>query len=752
MARLLKLPNELREWKVVSRLADINDNSVFEVSKNEFDGSTTKAKLLYVVFDKEKYTSDNVDFINEEAGFIKTISKTGNISNYIDVFADNIPTKEKAELYIFSEILPTLAESLNSKKFSESEVVDFGIKMSEILEKLEANNVYHGNINPENIFVTPDGEYKLGGFTDFDGIKDKSFLAPEINKNKQADFTTDIYSLGLIMYYMSNNNLLPFCTENKDKQEAIAERLDGNPVSAPENGGEKLKSVVVIACQPENKNRWKNAGNIKNALTSIKSELSVGEKPNDEVIIPQNTDFDGNVFEEYDYEDTVPEQDNEIEPKETVSENDESQAESDDGEPESNATENVEADDENPTQAADNSSESNFTTSVQNHNETDSFEDANTENGNIETQNIQDIKQDNITNPAEKTSADTISKGNSNEIDNEVFDNYEPKKNTDLKRPTEEKDYGDYFDDEPKDIKSKSSEQLPKNNKDNNSEFDVPASSYKSDSYSDDNENTKKSKKGVIISVIAIIIIIAALGICGYLSITKGQPDKQETVETTELTTTEVVTTVQPTTAEQTTVEPTTEAQNVDKFILPVVGYGYQYAKEMLENEGFVVQIGEYRYSTRYEAGYVIAQYPDESTIAQQGSIITLDISSGLISDNSYDSQSNQNSQSNQSSDSSKSDDSDYSSDDNYTYNTSYISQSEVENMSRDELNLAINEIYARRGRIFEDPTLSAYFNSKDWYTPKYTAAEFSKNVTFNEYEQANLRLLINEQEKRGYR
>ena len=72
--------------------------------------------------------------------------------------------------------------------------------------------------------------------------------------------------------------------------------------------------------------------------------------------------------------------------------------------------------------------------------------------------------------------------------------------------------------------------------------------------------------------------------------------------------------------------------------------------------------------------------------------------------------------------------------------------------MSREELNLALNEIYARRGRIFEDPTLSAYFNSKDWYTPKYTAAEFSKNVTFNEYEQANLQLLINEQEKRGYR
>lgn len=746
MARLLKLPNEIKEWKVVSRLADINGNSVFEVTKNEFDGSTTKAKLLYVIFDKEKYTSDNVDFINEEANFIKNIAKTGSISNYIDVFANNTPTKEKAELYIFSENLPTLAESLNSKKFSEAEVVDFGIKMSEILETLEANNVYHGNINPDNIFVMPNGEYKLGGFTDFDGIKDKSFLAPEIDRNNQADFTTDIYSLGLIMYYMSNNNLLPFCLKDEDKQAAISKRLDGNPVSAPENGGEKLKSVIVIACQPENKNRWKNAGNIKNALTSIKSELPIEEKTNNEVIIPQNTDFDGNVFEEYDFDDTVPQQKNENVIEEENNEESAKESNEPEIEPQNNETENdgtesesPEVKDEGTNQNKEDIKENDSYQPVQNDDKTDSFEVFEAPKESIETPIS---NQNNVEENTKKSDTGSDSEADLNEIDNRVFDNYEPTKVINLKQPTEEKDYGDYFDDEPKDIKSNSSEQLSENNVDNNSEFDVPASSYKSDSYADDSENTKKSKKGIIILVVAVIVILAALGVCGYLAVTNNWFGNSNSSETTESTTTEV-TTVQPTTAPQTTVEPTTDAQNVDKFVLPVVGYGYQYAKEVLENEGFVVQIGEYRYSTIYEEGYVIAQYPDESTIAQKGSVITLDISSGLISDNSDD---------NQNSNSSENNNSDNSSDDSYSYNTSYISQSEVKNMSREELNLAINEIYARRGRIFDDPTLSAYFNSKDWYTPKYTASEFSKNVTFNEYEQANLQLLINEQEKRGYR
>ena len=72
--------------------------------------------------------------------------------------------------------------------------------------------------------------------------------------------------------------------------------------------------------------------------------------------------------------------------------------------------------------------------------------------------------------------------------------------------------------------------------------------------------------------------------------------------------------------------------------------------------------------------------------------------------------------------------------------------------MSNSELNMALNEIYARRGRIFTDPDLNAYFRSQDWYTPKYTAEEFASNVVFNDYEEHNINLLLNEQSDRGMR
>ncbi|WP_434311006.1 YARHG domain-containing protein [Hominifimenecus sp. rT4P-3] len=61
---------------------------------------------------------------------------------------------------------------------------------------------------------------------------------------------------------------------------------------------------------------------------------------------------------------------------------------------------------------------------------------------------------------------------------------------------------------------------------------------------------------------------------------------------------------------------------------------------------------------------------------------------------------------------------------------------------SQELLRLAKNEIYARHGYIFRDPALKEYFLTRDWYTPCYQAEEFDESC-FNEYEKANLELLV---------
>lgn len=74
-------------------------------------------------------------------------------------------------------------------------------------------------------------------------------------------------------------------------------------------------------------------------------------------------------------------------------------------------------------------------------------------------------------------------------------------------------------------------------------------------------------------------------------------------------------------------------------------------------------------------------------------------------------------------------------------YDSSYrkLTDSEVSRLSSSQIQQAINEIYARYGRVFKDSQIKAYFNSTEWYieNPGYS----DSNV--NNIEKANLSLLI---------
>lgn len=57
---------------------------------------------------------------------------------------------------------------------------------------------------------------------------------------------------------------------------------------------------------------------------------------------------------------------------------------------------------------------------------------------------------------------------------------------------------------------------------------------------------------------------------------------------------------------------------------------------------------------------------------------------------------------------------------------TRCLTEEDVTGLSEEEIRIALNEIYARHGRIFQSEDLNVYFASRSWYEPKYSAEEFS--------------------------
>ena len=717
----LKLPEKLKSWKVVSAIADRNGYPAYSVSRVEFDGSTAAAVLTCIEFEGETYNSDNVDLVQEEAAFVKTVMKLRGVSNYLDAVVENNPAKSSISLYLLTSDYPTLQQKLRGQTLSDSEIVDFGLQLSEVLDKLESNNILHGNINPENIYIDNTGHYVLGGFTAFEGAQNPVFTAPEIQLSDAPDITTDIYSLGLVMYTMTNDGKLPFENDETDRNAATKKRFSKAAVSAPANGNEKLKSVIVIACQPENRNRWKNAGNLKNALSAIKAELPVQAETVVPVIVPASTAFESNVFEEFAFEEPVqqkPVKEEPAAPEVTTS-----------------ARTTAPVVPEQPEQA-------------------------------------------------EKPAAEET------EIDNRVFDDYQVKSrvvNINDANKQSDGDYGDFFEETPakeeapvvpvvpvapvEDVKPVAPKQPERPVEDMAATQVFRNNTFAPEEEEDEqpSEKTSKSKIGLIIAIAVLAFLLGVVGTVGFLAAKNGWFAGGGNSQTTSTTAAVPETTVAPSTAAtQPTTVPDTTAEDSDEMITPynIIGTFFDYAQITLKNQGFNVEIGEYQYNDFYDYGYVIAMTPDDSAPLKKGSTITLTVSRGSEKSSSS---SNSDSSESSSSESSSSDREESSrteasgtgstsrtATDNAVFsefkaNTSYLSEEEVAKMSREELNLTFNEIYARRGRIFNDSSLSAYFGSKSWYTPKYNAEEFVKNVVFNDYEEKNLILLRQTQIDKGY-
>ena len=79
------------------------------------------------------------------------------------------------------------------------------------------------------------------------------------------------------------------------------------------------------------------------------------------------------------------------------------------------------------------------------------------------------------------------------------------------------------------------------------------------------------------------------------------------------------------------------------------------------------------------------------------------------------------------------------------------LTLSDISDLDRDTLNLALNEIFARHGRKFTDPDISAYFKSKSWYNGTIASKDFDMSI-LNKYETYNVNFISNYQTEKGYR
>lgn len=280
----------LEEWTLTKMLGQGSYGKVFEGQRTDF-GQTYRAAIKIITIPQSQneiqsaraeglddeniraYFQSLVESMVQEFGIMAKLKGNSNIVSYEDHRV--IPHSQGIgwDIVIRMEQLTPMLDYMNGHPFSQKDVVKVAIDMCKALELCRKFEIIHRDIKPENMFVSDLGDFKLGDFGIARTIEKNTsnmskkgtytYMAPEIYKEEPYDFTADIYSLGIVLYRLLNNNRAPLLPltgpiTHSQREEALFRRIAGAPLPLPVNASGALAEAVLKACAYKPCDRWQS--------------------------------------------------------------------------------------------------------------------------------------------------------------------------------------------------------------------------------------------------------------------------------------------------------------------------------------------------------------------------------------------------------------------------------------------------------------------------------------------------------------
>ena len=289
-------------WNITRLLGEGSYGKVFEIERSEF-GQTYRAALKVItvpqssaevrsvisegmsVSQAEAYFHGIVEELMHEFSIMFKLKGTANVVSCEDLRVLEHPDGIGWDILIRMELLHPLLPYVYQHPMARRDIIKLGIDICKALELCQRYNIIHRDIKPENIFVSDNGDYKLGDFgiartieRTSSGLSKKgtySYMAPEVYAGREYGFSVDTYSLGLVLYRMLNKNRGPFLPQPPEaitfssREQALARRMSGEPLPRPFYGEGRLGEIVLKACAFDPKDRYSSPQQLRQELEAI---------------------------------------------------------------------------------------------------------------------------------------------------------------------------------------------------------------------------------------------------------------------------------------------------------------------------------------------------------------------------------------------------------------------------------------------------------------------------------------------------
>ena len=310
------LPQNWADWVIEEKLGEGSYGSVYSAVRITGGSETHCAiKIVEIPTDEEEYAElidtcgsrANADaYLEDLAGYYKNevemmyaLKDQGHVAEIYDHFIAPKPSGNGWSIYICMELLTGFREYFSDREITEEDVITVGCDICDALTECDEAGILHRDIKADNIFSSEEGVFKLGDFGTACRNTNKAqkvggkqgtiyYMAPEVLRGDTGDIRSDIYSLGLVLYKMLNEERDPFVDTSKqliyrkDREEALKRRSAGEKIPAPLHGSQQLDHIVLKACEHSPGKRYQKPEQMKADLlrcsTGTDREASVSRK------------------------------------------------------------------------------------------------------------------------------------------------------------------------------------------------------------------------------------------------------------------------------------------------------------------------------------------------------------------------------------------------------------------------------------------------------------------------------------------
>lgn len=259
-----------------------------------------KGRVVAIKMLNEKYSNDSAAirrFVNESKAIALLSS-----DHIVDIYDVAFTGRSKYIVMEYIEGITLREYMLRNAPIGVDRAMEFAIQILTALKHAHEKGVVHRDIKPQNIMVQANGRLKV---TDF-GIAQISntsqnpagvamgtvyYISPEQASGKTTTFSSDIYSVGVMLYEMATGKL-PF--EGDTPLSIAMMQVNNQPVrprkinpSIPQG----LEQIILRAMNKAPEHRFRSAGVMIRALEMVRKDKTVVfEEPKNQVPVSPPAD------------------------------------------------------------------------------------------------------------------------------------------------------------------------------------------------------------------------------------------------------------------------------------------------------------------------------------------------------------------------------------------------------------------------------------------------------------------------------